>query len=315
MDHRQVIAEAWVFTQENKRMIVWYAFIPSILTTLVGVLYLLYQFYSFKSSVFFENWQESFTAVVLKELYKMALEYTDSLFPILILLVVLALMYFLLPPLTEGAMIQLIARRKNRQEVRIRDGLRFGFSCFLPLFEYSWIARSFNFIMVIGEIGLLVRLLGPNASQTLMPVFLLILLVSLIFQVLFLFAEYYIVIDSSSIKLAMSQSASLVVKNWDTSFVLMFFMMVIAVRILIQIIFVLVVPIGLVTFLYFLASETLPIGGLLVGGILSFAALLFASYLGAIVHVFTSSVWVFSFLELTNTPEVSAREKADGSPS
>ena len=66
MKHRQIIGEAWSFTQANKKLIVWFAFVPSLLSTVVGVVYVIYQFYSFNSSALFENWQESFAAVAIK---------------------------------------------------------------------------------------------------------------------------------------------------------------------------------------------------------------------------------------------------------
>lgn len=307
MNYRQIIGEAWNFTQENKKLIVWYAFIPSFLGTLVGVVYLAYQFYAFKSSPLFENWSESFTVVALKAIFDALRAHVDSIVPLIIAAVVLGLMYFFLPPFTDGAMIQLIARKKGGQDVRILDGLKYGWFYFLQLFSYSLIARTFNIISILGEGGFVLRNLGPDTFETLFPIFIILLVVSLVFMVLFVFAEYYIVIDDTHITQSMAKSSILVFKHWGTAFMISVLMFIIGIRILVQIVFVLLVPVGVLMGIFYFAASTLPDIGLLIGGALGVAALFFASYLGAIIHVFTTTVWVFAFLDLTTTPEINAR--------
>lgn len=314
MNYRQIIGEAWLFTQENKRMIVWYAFIPSFLTTSFAVLYILYQFYALKSSAVFENWSESFTVVALKAIFDAARTNLTDVIPtvaVIVIFVILALMYFFLPPLTEGSMLQLIARKKNGQPVRIRDGLRYGFFSFLPLFSYSLVARTFSLFSLIGEILFVLRNLGPELLITLSPLMVLLFIVCIVFTLLFVFTENYIVIDNFGIKESMAKSASLVIKHWDTALMVSVVMLIIALRILLQILFVLAVPIALMLAIYFFAASTISAFNLFIGIGAGIIALFFASYLGAIVHVFTSSVWVFTFLKLTSEPEVSPRDTVE----
>ena len=312
MKHRQIIAEAWNFTQQNKKMIVWYAFVPSFLSTVVGVCYVVYQYYSFISSALFENWQESFTVVALKGIFDAFKEHIDSAIPLIIFGVILAILYFFLPPISEGAMIQLISRKKSGQDVRIRDGLKFGFFYFLPLFSYSLASRTFDFVTLLGEGGFVIRNLGPEVFQTLLPVMIILLIFSIIFMVLFVFAPYYIVIDDRHMTESMAKSSVLVAKHIETAFMISLFMLFIAMRILVQIVFVLLVPLAVFMGFFYFAASILPSIGLIIGGVLGLAALLFASYLGAIIHVFTTTVWVFAFLDLTTTPEINARGEEVG---
>lgn len=307
MNYRQIIGEAWLFTQENKKMIVWYAFVPSILGTIVGVGYILYQFFSFKT--FFENANSSFLSTVFQGVAGVAQANRDLILPALIALIVLAIMYFFLPPFTEGATIQLIARKKNGQEVRMRDGIRYGLMNFLPLFEYSLVVRSFSLFSLLAEAGLALRLLGWTAFETFLPVIIFVLIVSLILTFFFSFTNYYIVIDDCKVTQAMAKSATLVSKHWDTSIMITFLMLVIAVRILLQIVFVLLVPMSILVAIYFVAASSLPAAGFIMVAVVGFLALLLASYLGAVVGVFSSSVWIFTFLQLTNAPDLSAREQ------
>ncbi len=307
MNYRQIIGEAWNFTQENKKLIVWYAFIPSFLGTAVGVIYLAYQFYAFKSSPLFENWQESFTLVALRAIADALREHIDSVVPLAVVGIIIALLYFFLPPFTDGAMIQLIARKKGGQDVRIRDGFKYGMFYFLVLFSYSLISRTFNIVSIISEAGFVLRNLGPDTFQTLLPIMVILLIVSLVFMILFVFTEYYIVIDDRHVGESMAKSSVLVFKHWGTAFMISVLMFVIGIRILVQIVFVLLVPLGVLMGIFYFAASTLPDIGLLIGGGIGVAALFFASYLGAIVHVFTTTVWVFAFLDLTTTPEINAR--------
>ena len=204
-------------------------------------------------------------------------------------------------------MIQLIARKKGGQDVRIRDGFKYGMFYFLVLFSYSLISRTFNIVSIISEAGFVLRNLGPDTFQTLLPIMVILLIVSLVFMILFVFTEYYIVIDDRHVGESMAKSSVLVFKHWGTAFMISVLMFVIGIRILVQIVFVLLVPLGVLMGIFYFAASTLPDIGLLIGGGIGVAALFFASYLGAIVHVFTTTVWVFAFLDLTTTPEINAR--------
>jgi len=307
MNYRQIIGEAWNFTQENKKLIVWYAFIPSLLGTIVGVGYLIYQFYAFKSSALFDNWSESFTVVALKAIVDALKSNVGSILPLTITAVILALLYFFLPPLTDGAMIQLIARKKNGQDVRIRDGMKHGLNYFLPLFSYSLVNRTFNIASLFWEAGFVLRNLGPDTFEALSPALIPLVIVSLLFMFMFAFAEYYIVIDDNHVTESMAKSTVLVFKHWGKTFRISTLMFLIGIRILVQIIFVMLVPLVVLMGFFYFAASTLPDIGLWIGGGIGIIALFFASYLGAIVHVFTTTVWVFAFLDLTNTPEINAR--------
>jgi hypothetical protein len=88
-------------------------------------------------------------------------------------------------------------------------------------------------------------------------------------------------------------------------------MLIISVRILIQLLFVLLIPVAIIGSIYLFASS-IPWVGFAVGGLLGFGLLYLASYLSATIHVFAATVWTFSFLYLTNEPVVSAREKGEG---
>ena len=85
-------------------------------------------------------------------------------------------------------------------------------------------------------------------------------------------------------------------------------MLIIAIRIIIQIVLVIVVPALIVIGLAFYASISLPEYGLIILASLSVILLLFASYLAAVVHVFSVAVWTYTFLDFTSQEVIGARD-------
>jgi len=196
---RQIISEAWEFTQSNKKLIFWYAFFPSVLTTLAGILYLIYQYYAFLSSPLFENWDQSFTSLVVRSVFGLIRDNFSTTLPLIIVAVVIGVLYLLIPSFCEGAIIQLVARRRNGQNVRTRDGIRYGFWSFLPIFEYSWIVRTFSIISFFGWGSFVARNLGWTALNTFLPIFIICAIAGVILTLVFTYTEFFLVIDNKRV--------------------------------------------------------------------------------------------------------------------
>ncbi len=311
MKYKERIYEAWQFTQSNKKLIIWYGFIPALLTTFVGILYVIYQILAFKSSPLFDDAPTSF----LYELLTTILNFIQSNFsisiPLIIIGIILLIMFLLLPVLFDASMIQVIARRRNGQNVTLGDGLRYGVLRFLPLFEFSLLMKTFSFISITTEAAFILRNLGPNVFQNLLPVIIIVFVVALILHILFTFAEYYIVIDESGVTSGIVKSCTLVILNIQQTFMLVILMLIIAIRILIQMVLIIIIPAVIITGLAYYASVSLPEYGLVILGFLSVIFVLFASYLAAVVHVFSVTVWTHTFLDFTSEELVSAREKIE----
>lgn len=310
---RRIIGEAWEFTQNNRKLIIWYAFIPSVLTTLAGILYLVYQYYAFASSPLFGNLDQGFLQTLILQVLQIVRENFAGTMPILVTAGIIAVLYILIPPFCEGAIIQLVARKRNGQEVRTRDGLRHGFMSFLPLFEYSWLIRTFSLVSLTAWAALIMRSLGWEAFQTFLPVFIIFAIVGVILTVLFTYSEFFIVIDDRRVIESVAKSSVLVMTHLEETILLSILMLIISIRIIIQILFVFLIPAVMLVIAYFIASATLPAIALTIALVVGTILLYFASYLSGTIHVFAASVWTFTFLELTAEEITSAREKGPGS--
>jgi hypothetical protein len=309
-DYKSIIAEAWETTQTSKRLIYWYAIPPAIISTLAGILTLLYQYYALKSSPMFENWEYSFTSLAVREVFYLIRDNTSLIVPFIVAIIIIAILYFLVPPMTQGAMIQLIARKRNGQDIRLRDGITYGLVSFLPLFEYTTLVRTFSFFSAFTWASFIGRNINLNFLLSSIPYFILFIIVGFILTLLFTYTEFFIVIDERKVIDSISKSSGLVVTHLAETLLLSILMLIIGIRILIQILFVLLIPAAIISAVYLLALATLPIIAISVGTILGLVLLYVAAYLNATIQVFAIAVWTYTFLEFTSEDNISAREKA-----
>lgn len=308
MDYKQIIVDSWIFTQKNKRLIIWFGFIPSLLTTTVGIGYLVYQFFAFKQSYLFSDAEDSFLHDVLSFIFAFIRANVSWTVPLIIVAVIFAIFYFLYPTLAKASAIQMIARKRSGQEATVGTGFRYGIMSFLVLFEYHLLIKTFAFFSIVIEMSFVLRNLGPAIFQFLLPVFIIFIIISFVLTILFTYTDFYIVVDGDGVFEAMKKSGKLVISHLKHTVLIGILMLIIGVRIFIQAIVVFLVPALIVLITGYIATVALPITGLIVGGTLGLAALVLAAYLNGIVDVFSYAVWTFTFLELSNEQELSARD-------
>ncbi len=308
MDYKKIIADSWEFTQQNKRLIIWFGFFPAIFTTAVSLWYVFYQFFAFKNSFLFSQQDSGFLFDVIGFIWEFLKTHTSWTWWLIVLAVLFGICYFLMPTLAKASAIQYIARKRNGQEATLGTGLRHGLMAFLRLFEYHLLIKTFGFFSILIEMSFVLRNLGPDIFKILMPVFIIFIVLGLFFTLLFTFSDFYIVIDGDGVFESMKKSGRLVFMNWKHTFLITVLMLIIGVRIIIQAIMVFLIPILIVLITGYLATITLPITGILVGGFLGVIFLMVSAYLNGIVDVFSFTVWTYTFLEISAEEETSARD-------
>lgn len=311
MNYRQIIAESWKYTQSNKKLIFWFGFLSCLLTTTVGVGYIAYQFFAFKSSYLFSSEDHSFLSQVVGVIVDFVKLHLSLTIPLGVFVVIFAILYFLYPTLAKAGAIQTIARNKNGQKAGVGTGLRHGMMSFLPLLEYHFLIKTFSFFSILVEMSFVLRNLGPVLFKILLPLFILLIIIGFVLTLLFTYTDFYIVIDNEPIFSAMKKSAKMVIMHWKYTFLISILMLIIGLRIIIQVIMVFLIPALIVLITGYLATVTLPVTGVIVGGIVGFVALLLAAYLSGIVEIFSYTVWTYTFLEVTQEKDLSARESAE----
>ena len=308
MNYREIIADSWKYTQANKKLIFWFGFLPSILTTTVGVGYIAYQVFAFKSSYLFSEEEHSFLGQVVKFIWDFIHTHLSWTAPLIVFAIIFAILYFLFPTLAQASAVQMIARNRNNQKAGVGTGLRHGLMSFLPLFEYHLLIKTFTFFSILIEMAFVLRNLGPTIFKLLLPVFIIFIIISFVLLLLFTYTDFYIVIDNLPVFDSMKKSAKMVIMHWKHTFLITILMLLIGLRIILQVIVVFLIPVVIVLITGYLATVTLPVTGVIVGGIVGFVALLIAAYLSGIVDIFSYTVWTYTFLNLTAEKELSARE-------
>lgn len=304
MNYRHIIAEAWEFTKDNKRLMWWYAFAPAVVTTLVGVLYVVYQFFAFKRSPLFDNAEHSFLTDVISTTVNFFSAHGEMVIPSIIVMVIVLICYALLPTLCQGALIQIIARSRDGNHVPASHGISYGLIAFLPLLEYHLAIKTFSIFSILTEAGFVLRNLGPGAIAALLPILIVALVIGFLLSLVFTYSEYFIVLKRKPVLASMGRSTKLVVLSWQHTFLIGILMLIIGVRILINIAAVLFVPAILFFTAGFVATTTLTTLGITIGIIVSAIGLFIASYFTGILNVFANTVWTFTFLSLIEQPHV-----------
>jgi len=308
MDYRKLIAESWQYTQSNKKLIVWFGFFPALFTTTMGAGYMAYQFFAFKKSPLFDDSESSFMHDVAEYIWAFVSTHVSWTLPLIIIGIIFLLFNLLVPILAKAAAIQTIARNVNGQKAGVGTGIRFGIMSFLPMFEYHLLIKTFAFFSIIMEISFVLRNLGTVMFKILLPFFIIFVFLSLLLTLLFVYADFYIVIDDQKVFDAMKTSARTVITHWKHTFLIMLLMIMIGVRIIIQAILVFLIPSLIILITGYLATVTLPFTGVLVGGIVGIIALITSAYLNGVVDIFSYTVWTKTFLTLTSEKELSARD-------
>jgi len=297
MNVRDVVRKAWQITQVHLKKLIWYGSVPAFFSTVVSSVYLTYQYYAFKSSALFTGER---TVNILDEI-NMAWGIISAYPKATIVLIVLAVLFFagytLTPPAFRGALIHALMKIKNYEP--ITRSFEIGVRRFFPMFEFGVIVGSFSIITIFTESSFILRWWGVNIFFIVLPVLLFVMAVGLIASFLFTYSEYFIVLEDMKIIKAIKESVILVISNLRKTFLIFLLMLLIGVRIILNVILILFVPMGVV-FLgaYFSAIFSHAIG-LVIIGIIALGILLVASYLMGLFNVFSTAVWVFTYAALT----------------
>lgn len=313
MDYKAVIKDAWLLAKDDRRLFWWWTFMPALLSIIVGIGYFGYQVMALSTSPVVTKNSDS--ASFMMEMFKwiVGLFQTNTSLGIVLIIVaaVIGLLYLVYPTFSRAALIQLIARIRNKQEVKMLDGITYGALGFLKLFEYHLLIKTFSFVAVITEALFVLRNLGWDALGILTIPFILFGFFGFAVMLFLTYTDFYIVIDEKGVIKSIGESMRLVVRQWRHTLFILILMMLISLRIILNILLVLLVPSLIFIAAGVLATLTFAKIGMVIGAIVGFAGLFFAAYLTGILEVFVNAVWVFTFLELTEEGEVHARDKGD----
>ncbi len=315
MNYKAIIKEAWALTQENRKLIWYFAFIPAVLESLVSMVYMTYQVSAFWTSEYLRPAAKNAPhaiELVFKAIGRIFhLNVGLGVFLVISAAIVIIL-YLLLPVFSEGALIQLIAKLRGGHKVTMVEGVNFGFTRFLQLFEYNTLIKTFGLVGILTEASFAFRNLGPEVFGFFVWIFILFIVVGFFLTLCFTYAQFFIIIDKIPVFTSMMKSSALVFKQWQHTLFMFFLMFLISLRIIFNLLVVLLIPFIIAGSVAFFATFTLTWLGIIVGVLLGTVALYFASYFLGVLHVFSNAVWTFTFLDLSSKPDDDLRSLSQG---
>lgn len=301
MDVRDIVRKAWQITQVHLKKLIWYGFVPSFFGVIVSSTYLGYQYNAFKHSVLFETEMNTDVFGTAKTVWSLASLHPGVSVTLVVLGIIIFLGYVLTPPVFRGTLIH--ALTKIRKYESIDGSVEVGVRHFFPMFEFALLVGAFSITTLFTESSFILRWWGENIFFVALPILLFVAMAGLIISFLFTYSEYFIVLHNYNITKAVMESSILVIANLRKTFLVFVLMMLIGVRIVLNVLLVLLIPMMVVVLTSYLATVFLSTFGMAFIGIAGFAILIVSSYLMGLFHIFATAVWVLTFAALTEKGE------------
>lgn len=304
MNYGEIIKDSWHLTVENPR-IKWLVLIPSFFAVLIFVIEVAWQVYLYLTK--FE-----LIGITSVEGYAALLGYIteNGLWGISIMAGFLIVLFmFVAPAWVEGTLILCVRHKLLSPEVRflLRPKMLKGCSYFFPIFKYHAATAIFSFIS-IGLFAASFYRYFDTIFAWLWPVILLYTIVAMIINLFLSFTPFYIVGQELPFRQAMKKSAALVFTHLGETINITLLMFLVNLRLLLNVIVVLGVPIAFFAAISIFNSST----AFVLTVIFALGMTALASYLTAIMAVFMTSVWAVSFEVLrTEHEEILAVDEVD----
>lgn len=302
MNVRDIVRKAWQITQVHLKKLMWYGFIPSFFSVIVSSAYLAYQFNAFRHSALFGNSSEKTDVIGLaKNIFDTAYNHSTISIILIILAVFIFIGYTLTPPVFNGTLIHALS--KIRKYETIEGSLEVGVRHFFPLFEFGILTGSFGVVTLFTESSFILRWWGEGIFFAALPILIFIAIAGIIINFLFTYAEYYIVLGGKGITQSIMESCILVISNLKKTILVFVLMLLIGVRIILNVLLVLLIPMAVVALTSYFATVFLSNLGMAFIVLVGLGVLILSSYLLGLFHVFATAVWVLTFAELTERPD------------
>lgn len=293
MEYKAIVKEAWELTQNNKQMI-RLGFISALISTIVGIVYLVYQITSFKHSSLFGgsiDYVETFNNLIAIIKTHTALSITSVAFGIIIFVA-----YLFVPLIINGALIDLIAKYKTGRP--IKGGMAKGIMRLFEMIKIHALLSPFGLFSILTEVSFVLRLSGIQVMYVILPFFILFYLIGFVLVIIFSFADQYIILNEDSFTQSMGNSTRLVLIHFKETIFLILIMFLISIRIFINVLLILFIPLAIVSLTGYLASVTLAMIGTYIAIGIGIVLLFLASYFIGTLTVFSTAVWTLSFLKM-----------------
>ncbi|MBP9812612.1 hypothetical protein KBC86_04465 [Candidatus Gracilibacteria bacterium] len=207
---------------------------------------------------------------------------------------VFLLLYIMVAPLAEGAIIEMIhSYRRSNGEKRHRSlqGIFDGFRHFLPLFEVHNIVAIFRPLSIITFYILLLRLFGKEYFVSVTWAMGIYLLFAFFLNMCFAYAKFFIIFEGKPAIQSLSASTGMAVRHIGITMQLYYTMILLYLRTLIVALIFLVLPFIISAIVAWFTIISVQIGLLIIFGILCFVLFIVIVHLNSTLEIFIEATW------------------------
>ncbi len=266
------------------------ATITYIFHSIIFVVYILYQTYFIFSQISWNTW---LLQLILKYIQSL-LNHENLLIISIILLSILLIGYFLLPPIAEASIIYYL----NDKEKKWSKSLWKWVLKFFPMFELHGFLSLFSFLaffIAISRFYVLNILSHPLVITITIIWLILIIVISIITP----YTKYIIVLENKWLKEAIKSSLSLTLENFPTTIKYVFINYILYIRFLINILIIVWIPlITIVLIVKFNLNNSEIWKYILIIIILTTTFL--TAYINGIIEAFFLTYWNKVYKKITN---------------
>jgi len=286
---KEIILPSWKMIALDNKVKKFY-FLPWVLGILFLTVMLVYQ--------------TVYTYIVIagkkSEAFQLILEFfeTSYFWEVVIIALVLLLLYVLLVPIFEWALIKYIDRKENdgfEKEISTSDVLWVWLFKFLPIFEYDQMFSKFKFLSIINFYLFTLRLIWTEYITEISWWYFFLFLFSMIFNIFFSYSKYEIVLWNKKVFEAIWSSAKIAILNLKTTVKLYFLIFLLNFRVIFNFIVILIFPVLISLAIWFFTTQIFITISIIILSILFILLLAFISYLSAVLEVFTTSLWYYAW--------------------
>lgn len=221
--------------------------------------------------------------------------HSTYIFEFLIFAVIFVILYILIIPIFEWALIKYIAKKDNTGNAEISESISMWLYKFLPLFKYDNLFSEFKFISIVNWYLFILRFFEFNYITVINYIFLALYIFSVAVNILFAYSKYIMVLENEKIFPSIWKSTKLAFLNLRNTFKLYFLMFILNIRVLFNFIIFLIFPIILVSVIWFITTQILQTIAIVIIMTLFILFILFLWYLTWVLEALKASIWYFAY--------------------
>lgn len=273
--------------EDNK--LIRLATITTIIHSIMFVLYILYQSYFFITTLEWTSW---WSLSNFQQYLQLIFGNTSFTIYFIVILIILVVGYFLLPPIAEASLIHYVDSKNKSGSISLTK----WFMKFFIMFEYMWLISLFSFfILIVVYSRVYVMWIYSNPLIVMIFVFWFMIIVAV--SILLPYTKFLIVLDDMWVMDAIKQSINLSLNNMKLTLRFVYISYLLQLRFILNIFLVLWLPILFIylAFKFWYDNQEYLRNWIYVIIVLM---ILLTAYINGIIEAFFTSCWYYVYQEV-----------------